>query len=242
LNAKKLGCGGAGKTTIARKYLYADNYNFAYEINAESAVSVSSALKNLAYSLAETADLREVLKYILCIPGTKEREKQLIIFIKSGLQKAGNWCLLFDNVEDFEVLKRFCPINGNVIITTRNRDIQNVSYPGKMSHIMVNELTDEEKEKLFCVAVGNENRWKKEEIRRFLKQLPSFPLDVSAAAYYLKNIDITLSEYENLLKVSRKGFLNWNKDFMLRYNDYDKTRYGIVTSTLKSIDRAKHRI
>ncbi|MDR3245811.1 MAG: LuxR C-terminal-related transcriptional regulator [Prevotellaceae bacterium] len=234
-----MGHGGAGKTTIAKKYLQNSGYDFAYEINAETITSTRVSIRGLAYFLAETEEQRSNLRYIGGIAETEEREKQMLLFIRSELAKKSNWCLLFDNVENFEILKEFCPcgndLRGNIIITTRNGEIQNISYLGRMNHIVVDELMDEEKERLFNAILGKENKWIQSEIRDFLKELPSFPLDVSAAAYYVKNVDITLQEYTKLLKTMGEDFLNLNEKLMFKYNNYNKTRYGIISSTLKSI-------
>jgi DNA-binding CsgD family transcriptional regulator/tetratricopeptide (TPR) repeat protein len=235
-----MGHGGSGKSTIAKKYLQDGRYDFAYEINAETLVSTEVSVQGLAYSLADTEEQKNNLRYILSITGAKEKEKQILLFIKSELAKKNNWCLLFDNVEDFETLKRFCPYGsdlcGNIIITTRNGEIQNINYLGRVYYIIVGELTDEEKERLFNNVIGDKkSKWKQEEVQDFLGQLPSFPLDVSAAACYIKNVNITLPEYTNLLKTAAEDFLSLNEKFMLKYNNYNKTRYKIISSTLKNI-------
>jgi tetratricopeptide (TPR) repeat protein len=142
---------------------------------------------------------------------------------------------LFDNVEDFEVLKRFCSPDsqGKIIITSRNEEIQNVSYLGKTQRIVVDELSEDEKYQLFCSILGN--RYNENEVKKFLKQLPSFPLDISSVAYYIKNVEVTLHEYEDLLKVMGNDFLDQSGVFVNKYNDYNRTRYGIITSTFKNI-------
>jgi DNA-binding CsgD family transcriptional regulator/tetratricopeptide (TPR) repeat protein len=231
-----VGHGGAGKTTLARKHLQNSGYDFAYEINAETMLSAGMSVKSLAHSLACTEIQRQNLQYILNIQGSMEREKQLLLFIKSCLCEMGDWCLLFDNVEDFDVLKRFCfsDSQGKIIITSRNEEIQNVNYLGKMSCVVVDELTEDEKYQLFCFIINN-NKWNVNEVQKFLKQLPSFPLDVSSAAYYIKNVKVTLQEYDDLLKAMENDFLEKGDTFVNRYNDYDRTRYGIVTSTFKNI-------
>jgi tetratricopeptide (TPR) repeat protein len=60
-------------------------------------------------------------------------------------------------------------------------------------------------------------------------------LDVSSAAYYIKNVEVTLHEYEDLLKAMGKDFLDQSGGFVNKYNDYNRTRYGIITSTFKNI-------
>jgi DNA-binding CsgD family transcriptional regulator/tetratricopeptide (TPR) repeat protein len=231
-----VGHGGAGKTTLARKHLQNGSYDFAYEINAETVVSTSISMKCLAHSLVETETQRQNLRYILGTQGSIEREKQLMFFIKSRLNEMRDWCLLFDNVEDFEVLKRFYlpDSRGKIIITSRNEEIQNVSYLGKISRIVVDELTEDEKYQLFS-SILEKNKWNASKVRKFLKQLPNYPLDVSSAAYYIKNVKVTLHEYEDLLKAMEKDFFERGGIFVNRYNDYNRNRYGIVTSTFKNI-------
>jgi len=61
------------------------------------------------------------------------------------------------------------------------------------------------------------------------------PLDVCAAAYYLKNTRISLDDYEKIMKVSCRD-LNEAQGVLLEENvNYSKTRYSIVSSVFEEI-------
>lgn len=235
-----VGYGGAGKTTLARRCLREFDYGFTYEINAENLVSIRESFTNLAHILAKTADDRDELKYILSIENDNEKFKYTLKFIQSRLKQFKNWLLLFDNLEDLILLKDCCPDSlekwgkGNVVITTRNFDIQEIRYLENICCILVGELKEEEKLALFKNIIRN-NKIKDDDIKKFLKRIPSFPLDVVSAAYYIKNVGVSLNNYLNLMDEMSDEFDNLNKKLMYQYNNYDKTRYGIVTSTFKNI-------
>lgn len=235
-----IGQGGAGKTTIARRLLSASDYDFVYEINAENAVSIKESFINLAYSLATEKDDKKELRYILSIENEKEKFREIKYFVQAYLKKSKSWLLVFDNVDNLNLLREFCPQkrmewgNGDVIITTRNFDIHEVSYLENVSSIFIGELKEDEKLALFKRILETE-KFSDAEIKKFLQKIPNFPLDVTSAAYYIKNVGISLNDYEKLMDEMSDELCSLNKKLMYQYNNYDKTRYGIITSTFKSI-------
>lgn len=61
-------------------------------------------------------------------------------------------------------------------------------------------LSQEERHDLFCkILYGNDYlkfpKQKTDEIKQFLKKIPSMPLDISTAAYYLKNTKASFEDY-----------------------------------------------
>lgn len=235
-----VGQGGAGKTTIARRLLSASDYDFVYEINAESDVSIKDSFINLAYLLATEKDDKKELRYILSIENEKEKFREIKYFVQAYLKKIKSWLLVFDNVDDLNLLREFCPQkrmewgNGDVIITTRNFNIHEVSYFENVNSIFIGELKEDEKLTLFKRIFGTE-KFSDSEIRKFLQKIPNFPLDVTSAAYYIKNVGISLTDYEKLMNEMSSEFCSLNKKLMYQYNNYDKTRYGIITSAFKNI-------
>jgi DNA-binding CsgD family transcriptional regulator/predicted negative regulator of RcsB-dependent stress response len=235
-----VGHGGAGKTTLARRYLRKSNANLKYEINAETENSLKNGLTDFAYTFAINPACRDNLKFINCIKDETKRSKQLLHFIQKRMKEESSWVLVLDNLENLEYLKDFCPKDskiwgrGKVIITTRNKNIETVSYMGEIKVIQITELENEEKEKLFSEILEIS---KNEKIEEFLKLIPGYPLDVSSAAYYIKNTGVSLDNYLKYMQNTTNEFLNTNQKIMSECANYNRTRYGIVTSNFREILR-----
>ncbi|MDR0385084.1 MAG: hypothetical protein LBH60_03305, partial [Prevotellaceae bacterium] len=119
---------------------------------------------------------------------------------------------------------------GDIIITTRNVTICNSEYFHNIKCIKVGELTTQEKETLFFEITGQKP------VPAFLDTISSYPLDVSTAAYYIKNTAISCNDYlerlqdiDNLEKESNR--------IILLCSDYKHSRYSIVSSTFDNIIR-----
>jgi tetratricopeptide (TPR) repeat protein len=74
-----------------------------------------------------------------------------------------------------------------------------------------------------------------EEIQKFLEQIPGYPLDVSSAAYYVKNTGIPVDEYLQYTQHTTREFVEANQKIMSECTNYEGTRYGIVTSNFQEI-------
>lgn len=239
-----IGLGGAGKTTLARHYAQHQNANVVWEINAETPESLRLSFENLAYALSKTSESSKVFQGFQEVRNAKRRESQIMSFIQKKLSSEDNWILIFDNVETFSLVQKYLPHNpsvwgtGKVIITTRNSCMQNNSVIGHT--IKVGELTPEEKVTLFLKITRTENNppivlEQNEEVGAFLENLPSFPLDVSAAACYLKTTNMAWDKYlENILKYN-KNFTRIQRALLRESGDYTKTRYDIVELSLQQI-------
>ena len=241
-----VGIGGVGKTTIARQFARLTKLPVVWEINAESKSSLMHSFKELAYRLAKTTVQKDELQFILSIKSTDERENELISFVKKNLSKLSDWLLVFDNVEHMAEIKNFFPRDletwgaGKVIITTRNANIQNTNYI-KADHIVkMDELNENEALILFskivfdCVPEMLPEQ-KKNEARVFLTKIAPFPLDISIAAYYIKNAQISYEQYMERVNSYNKDFEKLEQKLLQETGDYTKNRYGIITLSLKTV-------
>lgn len=233
-----IGTGGSGKTTLARQYARSHNASIVWEVNAETRESLVNSFKNLAYALAKTKEQKEELTFIQQIQNLEEKEQQLLTFVKSYLKKL-RWVLIYDNVENFSDAKIYLSEDseawgrGKVILTTKNTNIQNTSYIKQNHVIQIEELSASEALQLFCkILYGKEPNMVSQEKRikaiAFLTNIPSFPLDISIAAYYIKNTKISFDYYVERVNQSDKSFEKMQTCLLKGAIDYDKTRYEII--------------
>jgi len=127
---------------------------------------------------------------------------------------------------------------GKIIITSRDNNIENNSY---INHsIKIKELNNKEKLILFnkIMNIGNMQHSKiisNTQSKKFLNNIPPFPLDVSTAAYYLKATNVSLEGYLQHLMNYNKNFAETQEYILKETSDYTKTRYNIITLSLKKI-------
>lgn len=241
-----VGMGGAGKTTLARYYARQQKNKVIWEINAETKESLMNSFKDLAHALSKTEACRNELAELQAIKDSKERENQLICFVKKRLKLNSDWLLIYDNVEGFNIISDYFPHNpeswgaGKIIITTRDGNIKNNSHMNAHNIIYVNELLENEKIALFTSIIDGVSQQKldltrREKIEKFLKELCPFPLDISTAAYYIKDTLISYNEYLDRIKASNIDFEKAATTFLKENSTYTKTRYGVINLTLKKI-------
>ncbi len=241
-----IGLGGGGKTTMARYYARSHTASLIWEINAESNQTLLHSFKNLAYALASTKEKKDALNFIQGIQDPDLREKQLLAFIKQHLKGAPNWLLIYDNVETFEASKDCLPYDaaawgsGKVIINTQNKNIRNASGIQPQNIIKVEALNPEERRTLFKSIIGKDDPrrvWKllHKMPDDFLGKIPPFPLDISMAAYYMKDIQMPYQKYLDFLYTSDATFETTQRNILKTIGDYQKTRYGIVSGSFQKI-------
>ena len=244
-----VGIGGSGKTTLARQYARQQKANVIWEVNAETPVSLSESFKNLAQALAKTDEDKKLLREFLETRLSIAREKRLIEFVKDRLKLHSGWFLIYDNVEDFAAIQAYFPIDistwgkGRILLTTRNHNIQNNKQVNGL--ILTGELTATQKLDLFMKIMqqGKEHNLPMQENKNlieFLKQLPPFPLDISAAAYYLKTLNISYDQYLESLRQQDKDFTVVQENLLNEGGDYQKTRWAIITRSLEYLIK-KHK-
>lgn len=239
-----VGPGGAGKTTLARQYARKQQNSVAWEINAESKKNLINSFENLAHALSKTDMERKYLQEIERIKNFVEREQQLLSFVKEKLRTHHNWILIYNDVNDLTLVQSYIPQDrnmwgmGKVILTTRDNNISSNSYID--STIQIGELTSTEKLTLFTKIMKNGDLTpisskQKEQIKNFLSDLPSFPLDISIAAYYLKITQISYEKYLEYLKNYDDDFALIQENILKGTNSYSRTRYSVIVLSLKNL-------
>ena len=245
-NVVLTGYGGAGKTTLSRLYACSQKDVVVWEINAENSDTILHSLQDLAYAAARSTEEKDELRLIQQSNNQSEREKQLIIFIQRHLKEISPWLLIYDNVENLATIKHLLPDNqnfwgsGRIIISTRDLNSQNTSYIEPKNVIRVEELTNAEAATLFTQIYHNRlfsqlSPHQQKEILNFLQNIPAFPLDVSIAAYYLKNTSITSDRYLDDIKTNTVEFAKHQEALLANVNHYTKARYSVVKISLEKI-------
>ena len=239
-----VGMGGAGKTVLARQYAAQQKTPVVWELNAETLASLQNSFSHLAQALAQTDTDKRRLREIQETTHIAEREMQMLNFVKERLQRLSKWLLIYDNVENISDIQRYFPQDkatwgeGSVIVTTRNETIQNNSHLKEI--IPVDVLSPKEKLDLFTRIMSRGSDYLPTSLhlaqtRDFLEHIPSFPLDVSVAAYYLKNMNPSYEGYLENLRKQASPFDDAQKRLLKEAGDYTYTRYQIVTLSLQQI-------
>ena len=244
-----VGVGGSGKTTIAHQYARYQKIALIWEINCETRDSIISSFKQLAYSLCKTEEEKQQLIMTLQ-PKEKtetETEKKLFIFLTKKIKPYPDWLIIYNNVKTFKDIQEYFPYdsnvwgNGKVIITTTDSNIASNSYILAENVIHVGALNKEEKLELFSKIIydaKNHPNNQQSMIINFLEKIPPFPLDISVAASYIKELKTSYTEYLKHIAESKEEFITVQKTILNDISEYNKTRYDIVTLSVKHIIKA----
>ena len=239
-----VGVGGAGKTTLARKYAHGSWASIIWEINAESTETIQASFENFANALAKTEEDQKIMQYIQKIPSSEQRDTSIVSFVKNKLKENPNWLLIYDNVDNLVAFQKYFPQDplswgkGKVIVTTRDSNIHNNHHITNVIDIGI--LNDEQKLKLFLKIMYNEqdsslSAIQLQEITKFLEIIPPFPLDVSTAAYYLKDTKTSFDKYIENLNQNSANFDNVQSSLLKETGNYTSTRYSIITMSLEHL-------
>jgi tetratricopeptide (TPR) repeat protein/DNA-binding CsgD family transcriptional regulator len=238
-----VGIGGSGKTTLARQYTRGQKSSLTWEISCETNENILASLQNLAYALCDTEEDRQALALIFQNPTTKD--KNLLVFLKKKISSHPNWILVYDNVENFKDIQQYFPHNrdlwgnGKVIITTRNANIANSHYILAENVLEIDELELEEKLDLFKKIMGNDNYdhlyEKQMTLVEFLTELPPFPLDISIAAHYIKEMKVSYNKYLEYINQPEVEFAHTQNPLRSDVGEYNNTRYEIITFSIQQI-------
>lgn len=239
-----IGMGGAGKTTLARQYAHSQNASIIWEINAETKEKLLHSLQALAYALSKTGEEKKILDSLKDIRNFEEREEKIIQLVKGQLKTQPNWLLIYDDVEKFSDIQKYFPSDANswgkgkVLITTQDTHIKSNSFIKDI--LWVGELDESEKLALFMKIMNHgekaiDNSTQQELTRKFLAQIPSFPLDISVAAYYMKATNVDPNRYAKYLVIYNHEFSDIQKNILNESSSYTKTRYHIITLSLDKL-------
>lgn len=239
-----IGPGGAGKTILARQYTHQEESSIIWEINSETRESLKSSFEDLAEALATKEKKQEILIELKKLQNQKEREEKIIHFVKTQLLLNSNWFLIYDNVENLAEIQEHLPRdfktwgNGKIILTTRDSNIQTNKHVNDT--VLVGELAADQKNTLFAKIMHKVNTRTLDAVetagvKKFLDIIPSYPLDITIAAYYLKLTNTSFDQYLEKLKQANNDFDEVQSAILKEIGNYTKTRYSIITLSLQHL-------
>jgi len=239
-----IGLGGSGKTTSARYYADLQQCSVIWELNAENKETLAESFEKLAYSLVQTNEETLIVKNLQEIQNFQDKTNKILSFVKSKLRASKKWLLIYDNAVCFNGIEQYIPLDkktwgvGQVIMTSQDSNIALYNYI--QDSLFIKELTDQEKYHLFTCVIKQGNYSNKlmeneMQVKSFLKSIPSFPLDVSVAAHYIKATQISYDCYLSYLNDYNKDF-EQNQQYILNdISDYKKTRFSLIALALNSL-------
>lgn len=241
-----IGIGGSGKTTIARRYSQNSDSTLIWQIDSITKEKTFSSLQQLAFALSKTDAERSELKAILSLENKSIRYGKFMSYLTQKLKKHSNWLLIYDNVESFQSIRKFFPFDANVwgegkvIITTRDSNISNNIFIPDDNIIFVPELSAGDRYTLFSNIIEKGKLKSIDNVERakrisFLKQVPPFPLDVSVAAHYIKETNISYELYLDYLLKRNKTFILEQEKILSDIGEYSSTRFYIIAACVKQI-------
>ncbi len=197
------GLGGMGKTQIALEYAYRyrEHYHTVLWLHAAS-------YQNLIGDVTAVA-------YLLDLPGkVAAKPVQRIEALKEWLTQLSRWLLIFDNVEDFQLLEDFLPseIKGHLLLTTLSQNT------GTHAHRIAVEPMDNNsgaelllrRSKLLARESTLEHMVAADAAlaRSLSEDMEGLPLALDQTGAYIEETDASLSEFVQLYQQERDSLLN----------------------------------
>ncbi len=239
-----VGIRGAGKKTLARQYARKHPATIVWEMNGETKEALLNSFESLAYVLAKSTEDKQILKEIQSVKNPEEHAERIVLFAREKLKTYPNWLLIYYHVTDVASIQRYFPQAdgweaGKVVVTTTDDNIQNNSH---INHIIrVGDLNEDQRLSLFLKILKKDDarqvtQAKLKEIKGFLNKIPPFPLDVSIAAYYIKETKTSYESYLNYLHSHNHAFDQLQKNVLKEIHGADETtRHNIIALSLKQL-------
>jgi tetratricopeptide (TPR) repeat protein len=197
------GMGGMGKTQTAVEYAYryASAYSAVFWIQAETAETISASIVAIAR--------------LLDLPEQQEREQQHVMSaVSRRLAHHGGWLLIFDNVEDVELVKTMLPPThqGAFLFTTRRPALSISAHT-----IILEKMTAKEslrfllhRARLSASPVASAHPVPAEEAaaQAIVAALDGLPLALDQAGAYIEATRCSLDEYLRLFRASPSRLLD----------------------------------
>jgi tetratricopeptide (TPR) repeat protein len=202
------GLGGVGKTQIVLEYAYrhALDYSAVFWIAAETEEQANASLLRVGH--------------VLHLPEREEKDQQQVIAaVQRWLSAHGQWLLIWDNVEDLDLFRRFLPAirSGAILLTTRSPTL------GTLARGLELAPMEQEEGILFLLRRAKvlSSEATREQVYQLATQVPAqyaaaselvtvlggLPLALDQAGAYLEETQCGVSAYLDLFRTRRVTLL-----------------------------------
>src|SRR6266566_4960840 len=203
------GLGGIGKTQIALEYAYrhALEYSAIFWIDAETIEHVMSSLLRIAE--------------LLQLPERQDADQQRIVAaVQRWLSTHSQWLLIWDNVEDLELLQRLLPPTrqGAALVTTRHQALgtlargmdlapmgreEGMLFVLRRAKVLEPEATSEQMHR-FAVSMPTEYT----AAEKLVAAMGGVPLAIDQAGAYIEETGCSVSAYLQRYEQQRARLLD----------------------------------
>ena len=196
------GLGGIGKTQTALEYAYryATNYSAVFWIRAET-------LESLLSSFASVADL-------LNLPEKQEHDQNRIVAaVTQWLTHQQGWLLIFDNIEDPELAKKFLPParQGAMLLTSRRQALGITAQTLNLERMVPEEglrfLLHRARRFDATTSLDQLALEKKKMAQTIVAAMDGLPLALDQAGAYIEATQCTLSDFLHLFSAFPRSLL-----------------------------------
>lgn len=224
------GMGGVGKTQLVTEYcyrFYPSEYGLVVWLNAESAEGLVADYRQLLMDLAQE-DASEVTKSSPVVsssssPGgaavsaaasaTQDSTDEIIREVKTRLFRSQvPWLLVFDNLEDRDLLSTFVPrgagTRGHILVTTRQYEMDSTINGSSSGSLLLGCFDPSESLELLRRSAGPENIDGNANVvaaTQICARLGHLPLALGMASAYMKRCDVQCKEYLDRYSASEKS-------------------------------------
>jgi tetratricopeptide (TPR) repeat protein/transcriptional regulator with XRE-family HTH domain len=197
------GLGGIGKTQTATEYAYryVHEYTALVWIRADASESIFSSFVSFA----------ELLR----LPETQEHDQNKIVAaVLRWLSCQRGWLLIFDNVEDLELVKRFLPTapHGGVLLTTRIQALGTLAHPIDLPLLTVEEgtvlLLKRSRRIASHASLEQISSAEYARAKAISATLGGLPLALDQAGAYIEETHCSLEDYQSMFQTHPAVFLN----------------------------------
>ncbi|HET8840252.1 MAG TPA: FxSxx-COOH system tetratricopeptide repeat protein, partial [Ktedonobacteraceae bacterium] len=203
------GLGGIGKTQLAVEYAYryALQYQAVFWIAAET-------LDQIHVSLIKIAQILQLPEY------NDQDQQRVISAVQRWLSTHNGWLLIWDNVEDLDLLARFLPTTreGTILITTRGQALGTLAQGVDLGPMPQEEgvllllrrakrlspQSDPEQIHLF----GERQPAELQAALEVAKEMGGLPLALDQAGAYIEETGCSISDYLHLYQRQSSWLLN----------------------------------
>jgi tetratricopeptide (TPR) repeat protein len=186
------GLGGIGKTQIVLEYAhrYKHRYRYIFWVKASSREPLVSGFVSIANQLR--------------LPVRNHRNQdEIVIEVKDWLQTNEQWLLIFDDVEELEVIKDFLPMSskGHILLTTQIQSMGTIAQ-----HIPVRKLSTRAAATFLLRRIHSINKdgdfelissGQRDLAKEVAAQMDGLPLALDQAGAYIEKMALNLLEYKD---------------------------------------------